>query len=74
VTLASGAFAIVAVLAIAPAVAAKDLSFDERVRYQRAIEQVYWRHRIWPAENSTPKPALTQLMPEARSARRSRSI
>ena len=24
------------------------LSFAERVAYQRAIEDVYWRHRIWP--------------------------
>ena len=24
------------------------LSFTERVAYQRAIEDVYWRHRIWP--------------------------
>src|SRR5438034_3756216 len=24
------------------------LSFAERVTYQRAIEDVYWRHRIWP--------------------------
>ena len=31
--------------------AAKVLSFAERVSYQRAIENVYWRHRIWPKEN-----------------------
>src|SRR6478672_12940523 len=24
------------------------LTFTERVAYQRAIEDVYWRHRIWP--------------------------
>ena len=24
------------------------LTFAERVTYQRAIEDVYWRHRIWP--------------------------
>lgn len=24
------------------------LSFAEGVSYQRAIEEVYWRHRIWP--------------------------
>ena len=23
-------------------------SFAERVAFQRAIEDVYWRHRIWP--------------------------
>jgi hypothetical protein len=26
------------------------LTFAERVVYQRAIENVYWRHRIWPKE------------------------
>jgi hypothetical protein len=26
----------------------RTLSFAERVAYQRAIEDVYWRHRIWP--------------------------
>jgi hypothetical protein len=25
----------------------RTLSFAERVAYQRAIEGVYWRHRIW---------------------------
>ena len=31
-------------------------SFAERVVFQRAIEDVYWRHRIWPKENPDPKP------------------
>jgi hypothetical protein len=35
--------------------AAAGLSFAERVSYQRAIEDVYWRHRIWPKENPDPK-------------------
>jgi hypothetical protein len=26
----------------------KILTFEERVAYQRSIEQVYWHHRIWP--------------------------
>ena len=26
----------------------RTFSFAERVAYQRAIEDVYWRHRIWP--------------------------
>ena len=41
------------------------LSFAERVAYQRAIEEVYWRHRIWPrspGEQSGPKPALEKIM------------
>jgi len=49
----------------APAISAADLSFDDRVRYQRAIEDVYWRHRLWPAENPGRKPALSEVMPDA---------
>ena len=37
-------------------------SFAERVAYQRAIEDVYWRHRIWPKENPDAKPALDAVM------------
>src|SRR5713101_1980043 len=40
----------------------RTLTFAERVAYQRAIEEVYWRHRIWPKENSKPKPSLDQVM------------
>jgi hypothetical protein len=36
----------------------RTLTFEERVSYQRAIEEVYWRHRIWPKENADPKPQL----------------
>ena len=39
------------------------LAFADRVAYQRAIEEVYWRHRIWPKENSKPKPSLDEVMP-----------
>src|SRR5262249_36622940 len=41
------------------------LTFAERVAYQRAIEDVYWRHRIWPQERSDPKPSLDAVMSEA---------
>src|SRR5437867_8494667 len=40
----------------------RTLSFAERVAYQRAIEDVYWRHRIWPRERPDPKPALNAVM------------
>jgi hypothetical protein len=40
-------------------------SFVERVAYQRAIEDVYWRHRIWPKENLDPKPSLDAVMSQA---------
>src|SRR5881392_2759047 len=43
-------------------VSPRTLSFAERVSYQRAIEDVYWRHRIWPKENSKPKPSLDEVM------------
>src|SRR6187397_1665701 len=44
------------------------LTFAERVAYQRAIEDVYWRHRIWPrsrGERPDPKPALDAVMSQA---------
>src|SRR5947208_628851 len=41
------------------------LSFAERVAYQQAIEDVYWRHRIWPKERLDPKPSLDALMSQA---------
>ena len=37
----------------------------DRVAYQRAIEDVYWRHRIWPKENAKPKPSLDEVMSAA---------
>ena len=43
-------------------VSQRTLTFAERVAYQRAIEDVYWRHRIWPKENSKSKPSLDEVM------------
>lgn len=43
----------------------RTLTFAERVAYQRAIEDVYWRHRIWPKERRDPKPALDAVMSQA---------
>ena len=40
----------------------RTLTFAERVAYQRIIEDVYWRHRIWPKENPNPKPPLDGVM------------
>jgi N-acetylneuraminic acid mutarotase len=39
------------------------LTFADRVEYQRAIEEVYWGHRIWPKERPDPKPSLDEIMP-----------
>src|SRR5436189_121838 len=41
------------------------LTFAQRVAYQRAIEDVYWRHRIWPKERPDVKPSLDAVMPQA---------
>jgi N-acetylneuraminic acid mutarotase len=43
----------------------RTLTFDERVSYQRAIEEVYWLHRIWPNERPDPKPSLDAVMSQA---------
>src|SRR6476659_9882893 len=46
----------------------RTLTFAERVAYQRAIEDVYWRHRIWPrnrGERPDPKPSLDVVMSQA---------
>src|SRR5437667_512238 len=42
--------------------ASRTLSFAGRVAYQTAIEDVYWRHRIWPDTNPGPKPPLDKVM------------
>ena len=44
---------------------ARAFSFAERVVFQRAIEDVYWRHRTWPKENRNPKPSLDAVMSHA---------
>ena len=49
-----------------PAIAG--LTFAERVNYQRAIEEVYWRHRIWShnrGERPDRKPPLDAVMSPA---------
>src|SRR6266513_4553910 len=51
--------------AIRSSSSARTLSFAERVSYQRAIEEVYWRHRIWPKEDPDPKPSLDAMMSQA---------
>jgi N-acetylneuraminic acid mutarotase len=40
------------------------LTFTQRVAYQRTIEQVYWRHRIWPKDNPRSKPPLEAVLSE----------
>ena len=50
----------------APAkVSYRTLTFAERVSYQRAIEEVYWRHRLWPKERPDPKPPLDAVISQS---------
>ena len=51
--------------AAVPLARARELSLGERVAAQKAIEQVYWNHRIWPKENPGPKPPLSAMVPDA---------
>src|SRR5215471_1680820 len=44
---------------------ARTLTFADRVAYQRAVEEVYWRHRIWPDTNPSLKPSLDAVMSQA---------
>src|SRR5205814_2149701 len=43
----------------------RTLTFADRVAYQRAIEEVYWQHRIWPEANAGSKPPLDKVMSQA---------
>ena len=43
----------------------RTLTFEDRVAYQRAIEDVYWHHRIWPKERPDRKPSLDAVMSQA---------
>jgi hypothetical protein len=50
----------------APANASRrTLTFQERVSYQHLIEDVYWRHRIWPKDRRNAKPPLDSVMSQA---------
>src|SRR5262249_1047100 len=43
----------------------RQLLFEDRVAYQRAIEEVYWRHRIWPKDRPDRKPSLDAVISQA---------
>jgi len=51
--------------AASKATSGRPLGLEERVQAQRAIEEVYWRHRIWPKENPTPQPPLSAVVSDA---------
>jgi N-acetylneuraminic acid mutarotase len=48
----------------------RTLTFAGRVSYQRAIEEVYWHHRIWPKDNTQPKPPLDALISQTQLERK----
>lgn len=35
---------------------------EERIQCQIIIEDIFWSHRIWPAANTTPKPARSEII------------
>ena len=61
----TGAACLVPMSAAAAAPSPRSLALNERLMYQRAIEEVYWRHRIWPEPNPGPKPSLGEVLPES---------
>ncbi len=40
----------------------RTLTFEDRVAAQRVIEEVYWRHQIWPKDNLQPKPPRSRVI------------
>jgi hypothetical protein len=57
-----------AMVKVAAPSGSRQLFFEDRVAYQRAIEEVYWRHRIWPrggGERPDSKPSLDAVMSQA---------
>lgn len=44
--------------------AGTSLTFEQRLDGHKAIERVYYEHRIWPQDNPGRKPPFEELMPE----------
>ncbi|HPR65489.1 MAG TPA: proprotein convertase P-domain-containing protein, partial [Thermoanaerobaculia bacterium] len=42
----------------------RQLTFEERVEAQRAIERVYYNHRIWPDQNRRERPSFEETVPD----------
>lgn len=57
--------AVVALVLVLATATPHPLTLDERVAARRAVEEVYWKHRIWPADNPGPKPPLEEVLPES---------
>jgi N-acetylneuraminic acid mutarotase len=54
-----------AALMVAAPAQRRHLDYADRVAYQRAIEDVYWRHRIWRKQRPDTKPPLDAVMSQA---------
>jgi len=46
-------------------VTAGTVALEERLEAQRALDEVRWSHRLWPASNPGPKPALSELITDS---------
>jgi N-acetylneuraminic acid mutarotase len=66
----AGTVLLLAFLAGAPPAEASPLDLDERVNCHGVVEEVYHRHRIWPAANPEPKPPLSAVLPPGELERR----
>ena len=44
----------------------REITFEERLAAEAAMERVYWSHRIWPEANTGTKPAFEEVVSEAR--------
>jgi hypothetical protein len=66
----SSALALLGTATAKPAQQRTTLTLAERVSYQRAIEEVYWGHRIWRKERPDPKPSLNLAHARAKGRRR----
>ncbi len=48
----------------------RSLTFTDRVACQYALEEVYWRHRIWPKDNPGSKPPLEVVLSQEQVERK----
>src|SRR3954470_9698864 len=53
-------FLMFGVVAVAQVPTSMDIG--SRTAYQKAVEEVYWQHRVWPEQNSGTKPSLDSLI------------
>jgi hypothetical protein len=56
-------FSVAAVVATLAGASGGAPRFEEAVAARRAVERVYWSHRLWPVENPGPRPAIEQVSP-----------